>query len=352
MTAAPLRFALFGTGFWARFQLGAWREVAGARCVALYNRTRAKAEVLGREVGIAAVYDDAEELLRHEELDFVDVVSSPDTHARFVELAAAHRKPVICQKPMASDLQTAARMVTRCREARVPFLVHENWRWQTPIRAVKAALDSGAIGAVFRARLTMVSGFELFANQPFLAELEQFVLTDMGSHVLDVARFLFGEAESLCCHTGRVHRHIKGEDVATVMLRMRSGAAVIVELGYPGTPYGERERFPETFVYVEGERGVVELGADYWVRLTTGEGTLSRRHAPPRYAWADPRYDVVHASGVPCNQNLLAALRGEFEAETTGEDNLRTLRLVFAAYESAASGRSVCVDGQSQGVDR
>jgi predicted dehydrogenase len=336
-----LRFALLGTGFWARYQLGAWRELPGARCVALYNRTRAKAEALGRETGIDAVYDDADELLREEELDFVDVVTDPATHARFVELAVAHRKPVICQKPMAGDLATAERMVAVCREASLPFFVHENWRWQAPIRAVKAALDSGAVGRVFRARLTMVSGFDLFVNQPFLAELEQFVLADMGSHVLDVARFLFGEAESLYCQAGRVHRHIKGEDVATVVLRTRAGATVTVELGYPGTPYGERERFPETFALVEGEAGTLELGPDYWVHLTTREGTLSRRHAPPRYSWADARYDVVHASGVPCNENLLGALRGEGRAETTGEDNLRTVRLVFAAYESAASGRAV-----------
>jgi predicted dehydrogenase len=340
----PLRFALLGTGFWARYQLGAWRELPGACCTALYNRTRSKAEALGRELGIAGVYDDAEELLCREEVDFVDVVTDPSTHAGFVELAAAHRKPVICQKPMATDLATADRMVALCREAGLPFFVHENWRWQTPIRAVKALLDAGALGRVFRARLTMVSGFELFVNQPFLAEIEQFVLTDMGSHILDVARFLFGEAESLYCQAGRVHRHIKGEDVATVMLRMRSGATVTVELGYPGTPYGERERFPETFALVEGETGSLELGPDYWLRLNTTDGTLARRHAPPRYPWADARYDVVHASGVPCNENLLGALRGEGKAETTGEDNLRTVRLVFAAYESAASGRAVRLD--------
>jgi predicted dehydrogenase len=209
---------------------------------------------------------------------------------------------------------------------------------------VKAVLDTGSLGRVFRARLTMVSGFDLFANQPFLAALEQFVLTDMGSHILDVARFLFGEAESLYCQTGRVHHHIKGEDVATVMLEMRSGATVTVELGYPGTPYGERERFPETLAWIEGETGSLELGPDYWVRLNTRDGTLARRHAPPRYAWADARYDVVHASGVPCNENLLGALRGEGKAETTGEDNLRTVRLVSAAYESAASGRAVRLD--------
>jgi hypothetical protein len=56
---------------------------------------------------------------------------------------------------------------------------------------------------------------------------------------------------------------------------------------------------------------------------------------PPRYAWADPAYDVVHASIVPCNADLLKALKGEGHAETTGEDNLKTVRLVFAAYDSA-----------------
>ena len=60
---------------------------------------------------------------------------------------------------------------------------------------------------------------------------------------------------------------------------------------------------------------------------------------PPQYPWADPAYGVVHASIVPCNTHLLKALRGEGMAETTGEDNLKTLRLVFAAYESAKSGK-------------
>ena len=340
--ATPLRFALLGTGFWARFQLGAWSELPGARCVALCNRTRGKAEALGRELGIPAVYDDAEELLRREELDFLDIVTAPSAHARFVELAAAHGKPAICQKPMANDLPTAEGMVRACREKGAPLLVHENWRWQAPIRALKAVLDGGRLGRVFRARLTMVSGFDVFANQPFLAGLEQFVVADMGSHLLDVARFLFGEAEAVHCRTARVHARIKGEDVATVTLHMRSGATVLVELGYPGTPY-ERDRFPETFAFVEGDRGSAELAGDYWIRTTTDEGTFARRHPPPRHAWADPRYDVVHASGVPCNENLLAALRGEARAETTGEDNLETVRLVFAAYESAASGQVVRV---------
>jgi hypothetical protein len=54
-----------------------------------------------------------------------------------------------------------------------------------------------------------------------------------------------------------------------------------------------------------------------------------------------PQYLASHASIVPCNANLLRALCGEGQAETTAEDNLKTVRLTFAAYESARSGTVV-----------
>jgi predicted dehydrogenase len=341
----PLRFAIFGTGFWSRFQLAGWRELEGAACVALYNRTRPKAEALAREFGVPAVYDDPEELLRREDLDFIDIITDVDTHSRFVHLAAAHGLPAICQKPLAPSLAEAERMVAACREAGVHLLVHENWRWQAPIRRLKRVLDEGRIGTPFRARIDFISGFDVFANQPFLAELEQFLLTDIGSHILDVARFLFGEASRLYCQTRRVHRSIKGEDVATVMMTMGNGITVTCNMAYAGNPL-EHDRFPETYVFVEGDAGSVELGPDSWIRTTTAEGTHARRHPSPRHPWADPAYDLIHASIVPCNADLLAALRGEGTAETTGEDNLNTVRLVFASYDSAAAG-DIVLPGES-----
>ena len=113
---ADLRFAMIGTGYWSRYQLAAWRELPGVRCVALYNRTRTKAEALAREFGIPAVYDDAEELLRARAAR-LSSTSSPmsSTHRQFVELAAAHRIPVICQKPLAPTLADAEAMVAACR---------------------------------------------------------------------------------------------------------------------------------------------------------------------------------------------------------------------------------------------
>ena len=219
------------------------------------------------------------------------------------------------------------------------FYVHENWRHQTPIRQLKRIIDAGEIGQVFRARIDFVHGFPVFNNQPFLRTLKQFILTDIGSHVFDTARFLFGEASSLYCRTQKVHTDIAGEDVATAMLAMGE-ASVTCNMAYAENPQ-ENEAFPQTFIFVEGTKGTAYLGADYWIRVTTSAGTLVRQFKPPRYAWADPEYDIVHASIAACNGDLLAGLRGEREPETTGEDNLKTMRLVYGAYASARTARPV-----------
>lgn len=329
-----LKFAMFGAGFWARYQLAGWRELHGAQCVALYNRTLSKAQNLAKEFEISATYDNPEELLHRERLDFVDVVTDIEHHSVFVKMAAKKKLPVICQKPLAPTQAEAERMVETCRSAGVPLLINENWRWQTPLRELKRILDSGQIGKPYRARLDMISGFPVFRNQPSLRRLDRFILMDLGSHILDVARFLFGEAASLYCQTHKVHDDIQGEDVATVILRMGGETTVVVEMAYAENPL-ERECFPQTLAFVEGDKGSLELGTDYWIKVTTASGTTAKRYPPPHYSWANPAYEVVHSSIVACQANLLQGLNGG-SAETTGEDNLRTMRLVFASYESAA----------------
>jgi predicted dehydrogenase len=332
-----LRFAIFGTGFWSRFQLAGWMELEGVECAALYNRTRSKAEALARGFGISAVYDDPEELLRHETIDFMDIIAHVDMHSDLVHLAAKYRIPVICQKPMAPDLETARGMVEACREAGIPFLVHENWRYQYPIQQVKKALEEGEVGKPFRAHIVYANSAPVFENHPYLKELERFIISDIGSHTLDTARFLFGEAKSLYCQTRRVTPDIKGEDVATVMMDMGAGVTVTCALSY--TSRLEHDRWNETYMLIECDKGSVELGPDYWVRVTTEQGTLARRCVPRMYSWIDPEYHVVQESIVPCNADLLRALQTGQPAPTSGEDNFETMRLVFAAYQSAETGQ-------------
>lgn len=336
-----LRFALLGTGFWSYFQLAGWREIGGVECVALYNRTPEKARDLARSFGLAAnVYAEPDVLLREEKLDFVDIVTSAETHSRLVHMAAEHNAPVICQKPMAESWAEVKGMVDVCRCRNLPFFVHENWRWQSPIRKLKEILSRPEIGRVYRARIRIASAFPVFDNQPFLKTLERFLLMDMGSHIFDVTRFLFGEPQSVYCTIARVREDIRGEDVATVLLRTAGGAIIICEMAYAGTPM-EHDYFPQTFAYIECDNASVHLGPQYCLHVTTNRGTEVIQAPPPRFAWADPAYEVVHASIVSCHRDLLAGLRGEREPETTAEDNLRTMRLVFSAYESAESNQVI-----------
>ena len=338
-----LRFAVLGTGFWANYQVPAWMELDGVELVAVYNRTRAKAEKIAAQFHVPAVYDDVDTLLKNEALDFVDIITDVGTHAALTKAAAGKGIAVICQKPMAPKLDIARQMVDVCKKNGVPFFIHENWRWQAPIRKVKQLLNENTIGKVFKARVTFCSGFPVFDNQPFLAELDEFILTDIGSHILDVCRFLFGEADSLLCHTATVNPRIKGEDVANVFLKMKSGISCYAEMSYASIL--EYEPFPQTFVLVEAEHGSIRLTRDYEIHVTTRNGTTITKAEPVMYPWLDPEYALVHASIVDCNRDILNALQGRGQAETSAADNLETVKLVHASYASAKRNEIIHLSG-------
>lgn len=353
------RFVVFGAGFWAKYQLAAWVEQSGAVCVGIVDPNVDRATTLISEYGKAflatdrrhdapprtsgigmSASPDAAGALDSWHPDFVDIVTPVETHIPLARLCLERGIPVICQKPLAPTLAEAESLVQDFADANIPLLVHENWRWQTPIRAASEVLKSGKIGTPHRARVSFVCSFPVFDNQPFLATLPRFIITDIGSHVLDVARFLFGEAKSVYALTKRVNPKIAGEDVATVIMPMSDAqTTVTVEMSYASRT--EQERFPQTYLFVEGDWGSLEIGPDYLLRVTDETGTHISRHAPPRYAWADPQYDLVQASMIPCIADLFGHLNGTSVAETTGADNSETVRLVFAAYDSAESGRVV-----------
>ena len=240
---------------------------------------------------------------------------------------------------MAPNLEVARSMMATCEKERTPLYVHENWRWQRPIRRLKEVLDSGFCGRVIRAQINYANSFPVFDNQPFLKELDQFLLTDMGTHLLDAVRFLWGEVDSLYCQTQRIHSDIRGEDVATLLLTMQSGTTVVCNMSYASK--GEFDHFPQTFISVEGSKGGVRIESDYQLRLYSDEGEQQLDATPPVYSWADPAYAVVHSSIVDCNRHLLAALQGVETAETNGHDNLRTLEIVYAAYQAATSNQVI-----------
>ena len=144
-----LRFGLVGAGFWSPYQLSGWQELSGAECVAVADCDQGRAESLANRFNIDKVYDGAESMLADCQLDFIDIVTNVETHASIVGLAAAHSTAAICQKPMAPTLEQARGMAQTMHAAKVPLLIHENWRWQAPIRRLQEILQSEHLGQMF-----------------------------------------------------------------------------------------------------------------------------------------------------------------------------------------------------------
>ena len=335
-----LRFAAFGCGFWSNYQIPGWLELEDVEIAAVYNRTRSKAEAIAKKFGNVPVYDDPVKMLDSEELDFVDIITDVETHFQFSEMAAKKGYDVVCQKPMAPSLDEAKKLVKVCHDNHVKLFVNENFRFQAPIRKVKQEIDSGVIGEIFKSRVSFCSAFPAYDNQVFMSEFDMFILADIGSHILDICRFLFGDAVSVFCKTRNINPKIKGEDVATVFMEMKNGIHCLVELSYASIL--ENEVFPQTLILIEGSKGSIKLDINYELKVTTLKGTKKEVIKPVIYPWADPEYSVLHSSIVDAQRNILSGLRGG-QAETTGEDNLRTAELVFSSYESARTGNAVPV---------
>jgi D-apiose dehydrogenase len=330
-----LRGGLIGAGFFAYNHFNAWREVEGAEIVAVCDVDQSKARQAAADYNIESVYTDAHQMLREAKLDFVDIVTTPESHRLLVELAAEHKLHTICQKPLAPSMSDARAMVSACEQAGVQLMVHENFRWQYPMQLARE--HSTTIGDLFFGRIEFRTGYDIYAVQPYLAQDERFIIRDLGIHLLDLARFFMGEVESLMCYTQRVNPKIKAEDVATIMLKMTSGATCLVTASY--ATKNQPDHFPETTVHLEGSQGTVQLGHDYQLKTVRNGEIITSEIPPQQRAWMRPPRHVVQDSVIRIQQHWVDCLKTGTETQTSGSDNLKTLELVFGAYQSADSGQ-------------
>lgn len=333
MCARKLRAGVIGCGFFAPNQLHAWKEIEGVDLAAVCDQDLGRAKAMQRAFGVRQAYDDATAMLRQEDLDFVDIITNVSSHRPLVELAAASNCHVICQKPLTTTLEDAAAMMDACKRAGVHLMVHENFRWQAPMRQVRALLDQGIIGQAFFGRISFRTHHNPFEGQPWLAQEERFILLDLGIHLLDLARYLFGEPEGLSASTGRSRKDIRGEDSATILLTYPWGG-VVVDCSYAS--YAETDLFPQTLVSVEGSEGSVHLLPGFRLQIVTPAGVESRTVEVNRWSWASERGLIVQDSVVRIQQHWVDCLRADREPETNAADNMRTLALTLGAYQAAA----------------
>ncbi|MBB6408757.1 Gfo/Idh/MocA family protein [Mesorhizobium sangaii] len=339
---AELRGALIGCGFFAVNQLHAWRDIAGATIVAICDRDPDRLRIVGDQFGIARRYTDAMALFAGESLDFVDIATTAPSHRPLVEMAAQHRVPAICQKPFAPTLADAKAMVKACTDAGVPLMVHENFRWQSPIQAARAVLDSNEIGTPFFGRISFRSAYDVFSGQPYLATGKRFIIEDLGIHILDIARFLLGDVSTITTRTARINPAIAGEDVASMLMDHASGATSVVDCSY-ATKLAV-EPFPETMIEIDGTDGTIRLVQGYQLTVTGKSGTRVTDVSPPLLPWTSRPWHNIQESVVAIQQHWVDCLAKRTEPATSGADNLKTFALVEAAYAGAASREPVQLD--------
>jgi predicted dehydrogenase len=312
-------------------------------------------------------------ITRADDIDVVDIVTPNDAHAQVAIDAARHGKHVVCEKPLAHDLRAAQEMLEAVRDAGVLHQVGFVYRKWPAVRLAKRLVAEGAIGPPreFRGHY-----FHDYAADPGIplgwrgcrARAGAGSVGDIGSHVIDIARYLVGEVTRVVAQS-RTHvtrrpsdgtrgRHvdIDVDDATSLLVQFESGASGVIEASWAATGYKTDLRFEVT-----GDDGALRFS---WQRLNELDVYLSPERPDvagfrsvvigPQHAGADAFWPVPgQGMGwgdlfVLATHDLVQAIAGGRPVvEPSFEDGIRAMAVVAAAQESAAGGRWVTVRATS-----
>ncbi len=330
-----------GAGYFAQFHLDAWRRLEEAEIVAVCDLDAEKAETAAKKHGVDRWFTDVEKALTTCDIDFVDIITPPDTHLPLVELAARHGCHVICQKPLAPDFATARQIVELVESYPIRFMVHENFRFQPWHREIRRLLDAKVLGdrlhtLTFRSRFGDGWGSDAYlARQPYFREMPRFLVQETGVHFIDTFRYLAGEIEEVSAILRRLNPGIRGEDAGLLTFRFRDGDVGLWDANRYNEGLAENPRYTFGEFLIEGNGGTLRLYADG--RMTIQPLGAAERDHPYEHSHEGFAGDCVLAT----QRHFLHGLAEDSPFETEGEDYLRTLSTVEAAYQSAMENRPV-----------
>jgi predicted dehydrogenase len=323
----PLRIGLIGAGMVSRHHLIAWADIPDrARVVAIADPSRENAARRADEFSISQIYADADAMFAATELDAVDIAAPRQFHAALVRLAAKRGLPVLCQKPLAPDLQQAIELAAAVKN-QTRLMVHENWRFRGYYRDAAAWLREGRIGDVRQAQLTLLTSGVLpgadglrpaLERQPFMRGEKRMLVAEVLIHHLDTLRMLLGPLRVTAAGLSRTYSEMAGEDGAVIQIRAESGATVTVFASFAA----------HGFPAVQVDRLDI-LGTTGSIRLD-GPHLVCSGCAP-----AEKHYDLAVEYQGSYNRTIahfVQSLRDNTPFETAPEDNIETLRLVEDCY--------------------
>jgi predicted dehydrogenase len=331
------RVGLIGCGWISSYQIAGWRLVPGVEVVAVCDRDEGRARALAAHDGIAWAGEDAVRMMEECRPDIVDIASTPASHKPLALAAIERGHHVLCQKPAAPTLAEAREMIESADRRHVALYINEMMRFCPWFLKCREAIQSGQLGRLAFARIfSRTPGFlavgperrVAYGFRDFLKEQQRMILLEETIHYLDVARFLFGEPRSIYCATERLSPLVRGEDIANIVLRY-DGMTVLIEDSWSAAG-------PErSGMEIEGYRGSLFLSHSRMLQFySLGSGKMETEWDYSDKTWPERRPEVF----ARLFEDFLAVIARKGDPTAQARDNLRTLELTLAAYDSASSG--------------
>ena len=290
------------------------------------------AQKLAAELGIPAAYQNARRILDDKGIDAVLICSSTDTHAQFIEDAAAAGKQIFCEKPIALDLDKIDRALAAVERAGVKLMIGFNRRFDPNFRRVHDAVAAGAVGEPHLLRITSRDPAPPPAEY---VRVSGGIFLDMTIHDFDMARFLVGrEVESVYAVGGVLVDPAIGEagdvDTAVVTLHFAGGALGVIDNSRQAV-YGYDQR-----VEVFGSGGLVSADNAYPNTATISDARRVHRDLPLNFFM--DRYVESYVNEM---RAFVGCIVDDTPPPVTGLDGRIPVVMGYAAKRSLLDGRPV-----------
>lgn len=309
-----------------------------ARLVAVWDDDAARGAALAAQCDVP-FSGDLNMLLARPDLDAVVITAENARHRALCEAACAAGKHVLCEKPLAITTVDAEAMIAAAARARVVLATAFPMRHNGPARAVKEAIDSGAIGRILAVRATnhgtLPPGWFL---DPALSGGG--AVLDHTVHVIDLLRwYLRDEPIEVYAETSHGLYDLPVEDAALLTVTFAGGAVVTLDPSWSRPP-----AFPiwgDVTMEIAGDRGVLQLDA-------FARKLVYNNRSSERTEWIQWETDADEA----LLTDFAHAVRDGQPPAADGRDGERALSVALAAYASARDGRPVPIAPPTGAVHR
>ena len=345
-----VRVGLVGSGFISAIHADALKRCAGAEIVAVASPTRGKAGAFARRHGIPRHFTDYRKLLDLDEIDLVVLGIPNDLHCEVTLNAAAAGKHIVLEKPMCLSLAEADQMLAACRRAKVKLMYAEELCFAPKYVRLKLLLDSGALG---HPELLKQSEKHDGPHAAHFWDVERSgggVTMDMGCHAIEFFRWMLGRPaiKSVYAQMGtHVHgKKTRGDDNAILVLEFANGTTAVAEESW--TKLGGMDDRAE----VHGSKGVAYADLLHGNAIETYSAAgydYAVEKAGSTVGWSFTIYEEIWNYGfVHEMAHFVECVSEDKQPLVTGEDARAVMEALFAAYESAGTGRKVMLPFQTK----